>query len=457
MDLIKPKKAKSNSIKIIHPIFLALLFAGISAGPKSNKNINELLRSHFEDRAIPITNADDLDPLIEKASHHRLVLLGEASHGTQEFYSWRAEISKRLISEHGFSFIAVEGDWASIFRLNKYVKHMDNAPGSAVEAMQQFKRWPQWMWANTVVAELIEWLHKFNLNKEPEKMVGFYGMDVYGQWEAMDDLLAYAELFIPDHFETIASKVHCFAHFDRDEWMYARATAQLNYSCQQEMEELVNLLADLRNELEDNNKYAYFRAKQNALVVKNAEDYFRLAITGNNDSWNSRVDHMWLSIKRIFDNYPENTQGIVWAHNTHVGDARATSMSHHGMYNIGQLSRGELGENQVFITGFGTNSGQVNAGRRWGSPMQVMRVPNAIRGSLEHTLNQFDHPDFMLVFDDHDKVAIELQQMIDHRAIGVVYDPRNESGNYVPSLFTGRYDAFIFIRKSSALIPVKAE
>jgi len=443
-------------------IFISLVFVLLSAGlacsaNQGNTTVSEQLKTHFEPKAKPIKEAADLDELIEAASGRRLAMLGEASHGTQEFYAWRAKITKRLITEHDFSFIAVEGDWASLYRLNKYVKHFENAPASAIEAMAQFNRWPEWMWGNTEVAQLIEWLREFNSGKQPDEMVGFYGMDVYGQWEAMDDLLEYAGFYIPEHYDAIASKVQCFAHFDRDQWMYARATARMNYSCEQEMKELVELLASLRDHLEKDDKNAYFRAKQNALVVKNAEDYFRLAVKDNNDSWNSRADHMWLSIKRLLDTYGPESKGIVWAHNTHVGDASATSMHQYGMHNIGFTSRKEMGQDQVFIVGFGTYSGKVNAGHQWGEPMRIMDVPKAMRGSLEYALSKFEAPDFMLVFDNNDREESFLQNQIGHRAIGVVYNPRNEAGNYVPSLFTKRYDAFIFIRETTALSVVETK
>lgn len=406
-------------------------------------------------KAITLNTPAELDPLIEEAGKRKLVLLGEASHGTLEYYEWRAEISKRLIVEHGFSFIAVEGDWASLYRLNKYVKDLPGAPESAVEAMKNFSRWPGWMWGNTTVAGLIEWMREYNSKLSAEEKVGFYGMDVYGQWEAMDDLLAYAELYFPEHFETIAEKLACFERFDRDEWAYARATASSNFSCEDELNALVGLIAELGRKVGVDKKNEHFRAKQNALVVKNAEDYFRLAVRGGSPSWNSRAEHMWFSVKRLFDFYGQNSRGIIWAHNTHVGDARATTMASHGMVNIGSLSRQELGGDNVFITGFGTYRGMVNAGSQWGSPMQIMNVPKAHNESIEFALNQVGEPAFLLLFDEIDRAHSLFGQYIGHRAIGVVYNPLNETGNYVPTYFTRRYDSFIFINITNALKPVK--
>ncbi|MFO7720641.1 MAG: erythromycin esterase family protein [Gillisia sp.] len=220
-------------------------------------------------------------------------------------------------------------------------------------------------------------------------------------------------------------------------------------------EPLVGLIEELGRKVDVDKKNEHFRAKQNALVVKNAEDYFRLAVRGGAPSWNSRAEHMWVSVKRLLDLYGPNSKGIVWAHNTHVGDARATNMASHGMVNIGSLSRQELGGANVFITGFGTYRGMVNAGSQWGSPMQIMKVPGAHNESIEFALNQVGKPAFLLIFDEIDKAHSLFAQYIGHRAIGVVYNPRNEMGNYVPTYFTQRYDSFIFINKTNALKPIK--
>jgi erythromycin esterase len=410
---------------------------------------------YFSPKAITLTTSADMDPLITEAGKRKLVLLGEASHGTLEFYEWRAEISKRLIVEHGFSFIAVEGDWASLYRLNQYVKELPGAPGSAIEAMRNFNRWPEWMWGNTTVASLIEWMREYNRNQPTDSKVGFYGMDVYGQWEAMDDLLAYAEVFLPEHFERIAEKLACFERFDRDEWAYAHATSFGELSCETELKALVGLLAELGLHIDEDQKSDHFRAKQNALVVKNAEEYFRLAVRGGAPSWNSRAEHMWYSVKRLLHLYGQESKGVVWAHNTHVGDARATTMELYGMVNIGSLSRQELGADNVLITGFGTYRGRVNAGSQWGRPMQIMNVPRAHKESIEFALNQIGKPAYLLMFDDIDKSHPLFRQYIGHRAIGVVYDPQDEAGNYVPTYFTNRYDSFLFINETNALKRVK--
>jgi erythromycin esterase len=417
---------------------------------------NADLAGYLAAKARPAQGADDLHGIMEKAGSRRLVLLGESSHGTAEFYRWRSDISKRLITEKGFSFIAVEGDWASIYRLNKYVKNLPGSGRSARQVLRDFDRWPEWMWANTEIEELTEWLREYNSKLPPAERVGFYGMDVYGQWEAMDDLIAYAGKHLPEYFPLINRNLQCFAAYDRDEWVYARAvTGRGHPSCEDGLREVLDLLQAESSRLRSSDEREFFRAKQNAWVVLNAEDFFRLAVLDNRGSWNSRATHMWETVQRLFREYGAGSRGIVWAHNTHVGDAGATTMRYQEMVNIGMLSRRDLGSEQVFITGFGTHHGRVNAGSRWGSEMQLMRVPEGMEGSWENLSGRLGHESFYMIFDEEDRKHPLLNQFIGHRAIGVVYNPRQESGNYVPSILPRRYDAFIFIRETGPLKPVR--
>lgn len=412
----------------------------------------EKLVSYFSKNAVPFNNSDDLDEIVELAGSRKLVLLGEASHGTTEFYQWRSSITKRLISEKRFSFVAVEGDWASIYRLNQYVKGRPGTPSSARKVLRTFERWPQWMWANSDIEELAEWMREFNKNLPEERKVGVYGMDVYGQWEAMDELIEYAREYIPDHHRQIKNNLQCFANYDRDEWAYARAVVGLGHpSCEEELNDVVDLLKKYSPELRRKDDNKFFKAKQSAYVVKNAEDFFRLAVTDNAGSWNSRATHMWESVKRLLAEYENDARAIVWAHNTHVGDSDATTMRFQDMVNIGHLSREYLGPDEVFICGFGTYTGMVNAGSSWGSRMERMRVPDGIQGSYENIFGQMNFEQFYLIFDDDDRDHPLLNQYRGHRAIGVVYNPRQESGNYVPTILPSRYDAFIFIRETNPL------
>jgi len=412
---------------------------------------------YFNQKIVPISDEDDLDDMIYEAGLRRLVLLGESSHGTEEFYKWRAAITRRLISEKSFSFVAVEGDWAAIYRLNEYVKGYPDAPSSARRVLRQFDRWPEWMWGNTKIEELAEWLKDFNSSLPDNEKIGFYGMDVYGQWDAMDDLLDFTRRHLPDHHREINRSLSCFANYDRDEWVYARAvTGRGHPSCEDELKKVVELLEDNSQELINSaGPRKYFRARQNAYVVSNAEDFYRLAVTDNTNSWNSRATHMWETVNRLIVKYGDNSKGIVWAHNTHVGDADATTMRFQDMVNIGRLSRQHMGSDQVYITGFGTFTGRVNAGSSWGSRMERMRVPEGMAGSYERIFGQLDHEQFFILFDKEDRQNPLLNEFRGHRAIGVVYNPNQESGNYVPTILPMRYDSFIFIRETNPLQPVR--
>jgi erythromycin esterase len=433
-------------------LLLAAVFMGAcrpAAEQVNRGNFVEIMR----DRAAPLQQPADLRPLVRAAGNARLVLLGESTHGTSEFYSWRGELSKGLIAGGGISFIVVEGDWAAIYQLNRYVKG-DAEAGTAREILRDFDRWPQWMWANEEVAEFIEWLRAYNRRLTPAARIGFYGMDVYGQWQAMDYLLDYLQAELPDDFQRLRPGVECFAALDRQEWLYARAVAGGYPSCQQAKEEVVAFLQGKGAELAADDADRYFKALQSALVLKGAEEHFRLSVGGGPASWNSRAQHMNDTVNRLLAHYPAPARGIVWAHNTHVGDARATSMREEGMVNIGKLARLQHGREQVFIVGFTTHTGTVMAGRQWGSPMLVMPVPPAMEGSLEQKLQQTGLDSFFVLFRESDRRHPELAQPRGHRAIGVTYHPQHEQGNYVPTVLPERYDALVFLRQTRAITPV---
>lgn len=432
-------------------LILITLFTGCLNGQEKQ---NVYLAEYISGRATELKTSDDLDQLIESAGSKKLVMLGESTHGTSEYYLWRSEISKRLIAEKGSSFIVVEGDWASIYRLNKYVKDLPGALKTARDAVRTFNRWPEWMWANEEVVELAEWLRSFNDELPMEKKVGFYGLDVYGQWDAMQKLIDYAETELPDDYEIIKANLECFLAYGYDEWQYARAVTQRGNSCEPQLYEVVNILKANAEELQSVDKKKYFNAKQNALVVKNAEEYYRLAVRNGTDSWNSRVHHMDYTISRLLDYYGNDSKGIVWAHNTHIGDAGATSMLQQNMVNIGHLKRNELGRENVFLVGFSTYTGKVMAGSQWGVQRQVMNIPSAQLNSIEDLFNIADKDSYYLIFSENDKKNDDLMQMRGHRAIGVVFNPLFESRNYVPTILPERYDAFVFFRETKALTPL---
>jgi erythromycin esterase len=419
------------------------------------------LVSDLRRAALRLESTDDLDPLMEQIGDARFVLLGEATHGTSDFYTWRTQISKRLIAEKGFSFIAVEGDWPDCYRVNRFVKGMPTADASAQDALHAFTRWPTWMWANREVVELAEWLRAHNDARPPAKQVGFYGLDVYSLWESMAAVIEYLERVDPDAANAARRAYACFDPYGEDVQEYARATVMVPASCEDEVVTMLRALRAKAPDSPDDSLDGYFSAEQNALVAQNAERYYRTMVRGGATSWNVRDNHMVDTLERLMAHHGGASKAIVWEHNTHIGDARFTDMTRQGMVNVGQLVREAHGEGPadrdgVVLVGFGTRAGMVIAGSEWGAKMQRMRMPNARVGSWEDLLHRALDGDGLLIFDGNDDGGIEgLDAVMDHRAIGVVYNPRAERwGNYVPTLIPRRYDAFLFIDESSALDPL---
>jgi erythromycin esterase len=414
-----------------------------------------------------LENFKDIDPLLEHIGDARYVLLGEASHGTSEFYTWRAQITKRLIQEKGFSFIAVEGDWPDCYRVNRYAKGRENSGSSAYELLHAFSRWPTWMWANKEMVDLIEWLtsHNKRVRKE-DKKVGFYGLDVYSLWESLDAVVQYLRKNYPDAMKSAIEAYRCFEPYGRDVEGYSRATSFIPESCE---DEVMDMLIDLRQKSKEEDddgrpkhdeREAYFNAEQNAVVAKNAELYYRTMMHGGAASWNVRDRHMMNTLARLMKFHGRNAKSIVWAHNTHIGDARATDMRRTKMVNLGQLVREQAGRDKVALLGFGTYKGSVIAAKEWGEPMERMIVPPAIEGSWDSFLHRLDSDNVgenkLLTFADIDKIETgPLIESKGQRAIGVVYNPSYERyGNYVETILPARYDAFLFIDQTHALHPL---
>ena len=411
--------------------------------------------------AMSLEAPDDLDPLIEMIGEARFVLLGEASHGTSEFYTWRAEISRRLIREKGFSFIAVEGDWPDCYHVNRYVKGYPDSGRSAEEVLHAFERWPTWMWANREVVELVEWLYEHNRRRPAEQQVGFYGLDVYSLWESMAAVVEYLERIDPAAARAARRAYGCFDPYYEDVQEYARATVLVPTSCEDEAVTMLRALRAKAPSYREDGREGYFNAEQNALVARNAELYYRTMVRGGPTSWNVRDRHMVDTLDRLVALHGPAAKAIVWEHNTHIGDARFTDMVRAGLVNVGQLVREAHGERPteregVVLVGFGTHRGSVIAGDEWGAPMRRMRLPEARVGTWEDVLHRARARDALLVFTDGGDGGIRgLDRPLGHRAIGVIYDPRRERrGNYVPTVVPKRYDAFLFIDETRALDPL---
>lgn len=412
------------------------------------------LLDEIQSLARPVGSPADLDPLIEQIGDARYVLLGEASHGTSEFYTWRAEISKRLIAEKGFSFIAVEGDWPDCYSVNRYVKSLTGE--SAESVLHAFSRWPTWMWANREIVDLAEWMRLHNARLPGERQAGFYGLDVYSLWDSMHAVLEYLERLDPQLARNARRAYSCFEPYEEDAQEYARATVLVPTSCEDEAVQILRQLRARAPEFRDDGRDAYFNAEQNALVARNAELYYRTMVRGGPSSWNVRDNHMVETLNRLVAHYGPQAKAIAWEHNTHIGDARFTDMARSGMVNVGQLVRQEHEREGVVLVGFGTHHGSVIAGEAWGAPMRKMDVPEAREGSYEHAMREAEIGDSLFLFSPGEpEETAKLREPRGHRAIGVVYDPRTEHwGNYVPTILPGRYDAFIYLEETKAVDPL---
>jgi erythromycin esterase len=401
-----------------------------------------------------LSNLASLKPLLKDINDKRIVMLGEASHGTHEYYTWRTTISKKLIQEMNFQFIAVEGDWPDCYLINRYVKGYKDAGTDIKAILRTFDRWPTWMWANWEVAALAESLREHNELLPVDKKVGFYGLDVYSLWDSLKAMMNYLEKEDKQAAQSVKKAISCFEPFNEDEHQYARYSLT-NHNC---ANELVLLLRDIRKKAQflDGDREAGFNTEQNATIAVNAERYYRSMIGFNNDSWNIRDIHMMETLERLLQFHGSSSKGIVWEHNTHIGDARATDMARAGLVNIGQLARERYGEENVYLAGFASYKGTVIAGKEWGAPMREMEVPEARKDSIEATLHAESVRNGYLLFEEERRDL--FRSHIGHRAIGVVYDPARERiGNYVPSVLSKRYNALIYLDETKALHPLPVE
>jgi erythromycin esterase-like protein len=415
------------------------------------KGLDDFIRANVNE----LHSSSDLDILISHAADKKIVLLGEASHGTHEYYAWRDSISRRLISEHNFNFIAVEGDFAMLFELNRYVKDMPGAASSAREVLVQIDRWPLWMWGNEETVALAEWLKEYNQGRDASDKVGFYGMDVYDEWRSKRAVLNFLRDKNPTLYSKAKQSYDCFMPFVDNSWDYARAAVSGDVNCSERPGEVIGYFSDYRHKLADENEYDLFYALQNAYVFHNAEKFYRKSMDGRSaDSWNARVLHMHETVLRLLDLYGEDSRAIVWAHNTHIGDAAYAGMLNRNQFNIGHLARNHFGADDVLLVGFTTYSGRVQAGLRWGSARQNMPVPEAQKNSIEEILKRAGSESFYLIFDESARSHPEFMQSLGNRAIGVVYDPRNDRHQYVPTIVPMRYDALIYFERTKALSPL---
>jgi erythromycin esterase-like protein len=403
----------------------------------------------------------DYDPLLQLIGKARLVLLGEATHGTNEFYSERATITKRLIAERGFSIVAIEADWPDSARVHRYVRG-STGDANAEQALSGFRRFPTWMWRNTVVLESVDWLRDFNKNIGPKRApIGFYGMDLYSLHASIQAVLAYLEKVDRDAARRARLRYSCFDHFSRNpqEYGYATTVGAME-SCENAVvAQLVELQQKASEFLSRDGAVAaeeFFSAEQNARLVKHAEEYYRAMFRGRASSWNLRDRHMAETVENLVAHLDGSRQpkAIIWAHNSHLGDARATEMSHYGEVNVGQLIRDRFG-NEAVLIGFTTHHGTVTAASDWGAPAERKNVRPALEGSYEDLFHEIGLPRFWIDLRGAGQIGI-LQQRRIERAIGVIYRPETERlSHYFHARLPEQFDAVIHIDETHAVEPLE--
>jgi erythromycin esterase-like protein len=414
--------------------------------------------------AVPLSGSPgDYDPLLDLVGEARFVLLGEASHGTHEFYRERAQVTKRLIREKGFTAVAVEADWPDAYRVNRYVRGRGEDAG-AVDALAGFRRFPAWMWQNADVLDFAGWLRAHNDAAGPgAPEVGFYGLDLYSLHASMGAVLAYLEKVDPGAAARARRRYACFDHYGGDTQAYGYATAfGLGRSCENEVvTQLVELcrgaaayaLRDGRVAEDD-----YFYAEQNARLVRDAERYYRTMYRAGVSSWNLRDCHMAETLDALVEFLGRSgppAKVVVWAHNSHLGDARATEMGDQGEWSVGQLVRERYGRDAVLV-GFTTHDGTVTAAPTWDAPAERKRVRPALPGSYEALFHEALAGRFFLPLRGDDRARSPLSWPRLERAIGVIYRPETERASlYFHARLPGQFDAVLHFDRTRAVEPLE--
>jgi erythromycin esterase-like protein len=406
-----------------------------------------------------------IDSIVTAIGNACVVMIGEMTHGTDEFYRYRAELTKRLISEKGFSFVAVEGDWPDSQRVDKFVKGASTNDICASDSLDNFKRYPQWMWRNFIVEEFITWLKNFNLQKKEEK-VGFHGLDLYAL-SSMNYVLNYLDKVDKTSAQKARGRYSTFQKYEGKESQYHRdLQSRTITSCEDDVNQVLKELLQKETEyLKNSTLDEYFEAVQNARVAKGAEEYYRKSNLGGNVTWNVRDSHMCETVKNLFKHYKncgyKDVKAVLWAHNSHVGDARATQFGE-GEYNLGQLVREHFEIENTFNLGFSTCCGTVTGSLEWGWPYEFFPLSLPETDTYEALFHQIFPGNFLLVFRTNSTlltISPELNRLLItakyQRMIGVNYRSETErKSHYVSSCLPYQFDALVHFDETTALLPL---
>jgi erythromycin esterase-like protein len=420
----------------------------------SNGSIESVRRA-----SLPVSpTPSGLRPLLSAIGDARLVLIGEATHGTHEFYEARAELTKLLIAQRGFMFVAVEADWPDAYRANRWVRGL-SAERDAGQALGDFARFPRWMWRNREVVRFLEWLRAWNAPRLLEHRVGFYGLDLYSMHRSMAAVLEYLNTVDPQAAARARERYGCFETFGDDPQAYGYAsTMGLSPDCESEVTmQLVELRRQAAAYAQRDGQVAadeYFFAEQNARLVTNAETYYRAMFGGRVNSWNLRDTHMMETLDALLKHTGTGSRAIVWAHNSHLGDARATQMGEAGELNVGQLVRSRFGKD-AWLIGLTTHDGTATAARNWDDPAERRQVRPSLVGSYERLFHDTGLEQFLLIFRDGETRQAVPREALE-RAIGVIYRPESERiSHYFRARLPDQFDAVVHIDRTNALQPLE--
>lgn len=395
----------------------------------------------------------DLDPLMRRIGSARIVLLGEATHGTSEFYRMRERITRELIVNKGFRFVAIEADWPDAARVDHYVRHFQYPPSE----WTAFARFPTWMWRNTEVRDFVGWLRKYNGTAEQGERVAFHGLDLYSLYDSIRSVLNYLDEVDPESAKVARERYGCLTPWQRDPATYGHAALTGSYpTCESDVAHtLADLLAKRRAYAEHDGE-RFLDAEQNARLVANAERYYRIMYYGSRASWNLRDTHMFQTLKNLLAFHGADSRAVVWAHNSHIGNAAATEMAARGEHNIGQLCRKEFGEG-AYLIGFGTNSGTVAAASEWDGPMEIKKVRPALANSYERLCHATGLARFMVGLRGRDDLCgpkgLGKERL--ERAIGVIYRPETElESHYFHADLPRQFDEYVWFDETHAVTPL---
>jgi protein-L-isoaspartate(D-aspartate) O-methyltransferase len=422
------------------------------AGPK----LPELIRQAAEPFSS-VENAD-LQPLLERIGDARLVLIGEATHGTSEFYRIRAEITQALVQRKNFDFVAIEADWPDAYRIHDFVTHKERAEPHDWEA---FSRFPTWMWRNQEVLDFIHWLRDFNLqHRSPARRVGFYGLDLYSLFTSVDCVLNYLDRVDPPAAAAARVRYGCLTPWEGDPATYGRATLTGQYrSCEREVVRMLQDLSQRRVAASVLDGEDLFDAQLNARLVADAEQYYRIMYYGSDESWNHRDTHMFETLRLLLGRYGSGAKAVVWEHNSHLGNAAATQFGKHGQLNVGQLCRQAFGKN-VYAIGQGTDHGTVAAALAWEGAMEIKHVRPALPDSYERLMHLTELDAFFLPLAQsrNQQLTSALAQRRLERAIGVIYHPETERlSHYFDASLPNQFDEWIWFDETSAVRPLTTQ